>query len=200
MNTPAENSTHSEAFFEKLTIFAFGILEEPDAVLIEQHLAGCETCQKELASLLEVLTQLPAALPDVTPPPSVRAKVLDAIGVPVTGAAEQPLPGIYVIREPEQRWRKSRYAGVSYKLLHVDEATNNVTTILKLDPGATYPAHRHAGVEQCLVLQGTVRIGQILLGQGDFEFAKAGTEHAPIVSDQGCQLLIISNQRDEVFA
>jgi anti-sigma factor ChrR (cupin superfamily) len=81
----------------------------------------------------------------------------------------------------------------------VDAETKNITSLLKLGPGAAYPAHHHAGVEQCLVIEGTVRIGQILLESGDFEYANAGTEHAVVQSDSGCVLMLISNQDDEVF-
>jgi hypothetical protein len=44
-----------------------------------------------------------------------------------------------------------------------------------------------------------VRIGQIILEAGDFEYANTGTAHAVVESDNGCVLMLISNQDDEVF-
>jgi anti-sigma factor ChrR (cupin superfamily) len=113
---------------------------------------------------------------------------------------EQPLPGMFVIRESQQVWRRTAYPGVEVKILFSDPETRNITSLLKLQPGAKYPAHHHAGVEQCLMLEGSARLGQLVLERGDFGFACAGTNHTVVESDGGCLMMLISNQNDEVFA
>jgi anti-sigma factor ChrR (cupin superfamily) len=184
---------------ELLTCYAFDLLDPDEAEQVHQHLTGCADCAAEVTSLRETAADLPYSLPDLNPHPRVRERVLAGLNGRHKAALEQPLPGVFVKRLSQQKWRKTPYEGVEYKVLYVDSETKNVTSLLKLQPGAAYPAHRHAGVEQCLVLEGSVRIGQIFLEPGDFEYAQAGTDHAIVQSDSGCVLMLISNQNDEVF-
>lgn len=185
---------------ELLTLYAFDLLEPEESHQIEQHMAHCTRCAAEINSLREAAAVLPYALADVNPHPRVRQSVLAGVQASGKIPIEQPIPGVFVNRKPNQQWKKLPFPGVEVKTLYVDRETGSVTSLLKLDAGAKYPAHHHAAVEQCLVLEGSVRIGQVFLEQGDFEFANADTEHAIVQSDNGCILMIISNQQDEVFA
>lgn len=184
---------------EMLTLHPFGLLGPDEARLLEEHIDECDHCREELASFSETAADLPYSLPDLSPPPKIREIVLASISPKKKMPIEQPLPGVFVRRKGDQQWKNAPYPGVTFKTLYVDPVTKSVTSLLKLVPGALYPAHRHAAVEQCLVLEGTVRIGQIVLHAGDFEYANAGTQHSTIHSDSGCLLLIMSNQLDEVF-
>jgi predicted ChrR family anti-sigma factor len=185
---------------ELLTLYAFALLEPEESRQVEEHLADCSRCAAEINSLHEAAAVLPYALADVNPHPRVRQRVLAGVQGSGKIPIEQPIPGVFVNRKPNQQWKKLPFPGVEVKTLYVDRETGSVTSLLKLDAGAKYPAHHHAAVEQCLVLEGSVRIGQVFLEQGDFEFANADTEHAIVQSDNGCVLMIISNKEDEVFA
>ncbi|HSS91395.1 MAG TPA: anti-sigma factor [Streptosporangiaceae bacterium] len=55
--------------------YVLDALTEPDRVRFERHLAGCEACRQEAASLREAAGRL-AAVPAVPPPPHVREQVL----------------------------------------------------------------------------------------------------------------------------
>jgi quercetin dioxygenase-like cupin family protein len=189
-------------FDELLTLYALDLLSTDESDEISEHVKQCDVCSAEVSSLRETAADLPYALSDVSPAASLRKRVLDNVQGKGKGriALEQPLPGVFVLRQPDQKWKTTPFPGVEFKVLYVDPVSRNLTTILKLAPGASYPAHRHAAVEQCLVLEGNVRIGQICLEAGDFEYANAGTEHWSVQSDTGCLLMIISNQHDEIFA
>ena len=50
-------------------------------------------------------------------------------------------------------------AGVAFKLLYTDRERGTFTTLVRMDAGASIPAHRHLGVEQCLVIDGDLAIG-----------------------------------------
>lgn len=186
-------------FAELLTLYAFDLLEPEESREIGEHISNCTGCAAEVHSLRETAADVPYGLADVNPHPRVRQRVLSDVHAERKASLEQPLPGVFVIRQPNQEWKKSPFPGVDFKTLYLDRETKTVTSLLRLQAGAQYPAHHHAGVEQCLVLEGTVRIGQIFLEPGDFEFANAGTDHAIVQSDNGCVLMIISNQHDEVF-
>jgi hypothetical protein len=55
--------------------YALDALTEPDRMRFERHLAGCEACRQEAASLREAAGRL-AAVSAVPPPPRVRVQVL----------------------------------------------------------------------------------------------------------------------------
>ncbi|HYZ85646.1 MAG TPA: cupin domain-containing protein [Bryobacteraceae bacterium] len=189
MNT----ATDHEDYLATLALYAFDLLEGTEALEMRQHLdSGCSICEAELIALRETAAAIPEADP-VSPPDSVRERLLREISKPL----QEPLPGIFVVKPDRIDWRQTRFPGVSVKRLYVNEATQYMTTLLKIEPGAQYPSHIHKDVEQCLVLEGTVRIGNIRIGQGDFEYALANTTHDPITTDDGCVLLIISHQHDE---
>lgn len=58
--------------------YALDALEPDDARAYEQHLAGCERCQHELASLAAAAGSLAYAVLPSEPPPALRARILQA--------------------------------------------------------------------------------------------------------------------------
>lgn len=64
------------------------------------------------------------------------------------------------------------------------------TYLLRLDPGAVLLPHEHPQDEECIVLEGEVRIGDIVASQGDYHLAPKGVDHGAIVSDQGALLFL----------
>lgn len=64
------------------------------------------------------------------------------------------------------------------------------TYLLRLAPGGALLPHEHPEDEECIVLEGEVRIGDILASQGDYHLAPKGVDHDAIVSDQGALLFL----------
>jgi len=62
--------------------------------------------------------------------------------------------------------------------------------LLRLDPGGVLLPHEHTEDEECIVLEGEVRIGDIVASQGDYHLAPKGVDHGAIVSDQGALLFL----------
>lgn len=60
-----------------------------------------------------------------------------------------------------------------------------VSMLVRFAPGAAVPDHRHALDEDCLVLEGDMFLGDILLREGDFQLAPAGGSHFGECSDNG---------------
>lgn len=75
--------------------------------------------------------------------------------------------------------------GVRIKVLH-GHAGGSLSYLLHLAPGASLPAHRHPQDEECVVLQGTLRVGSHLqVGCGGWHLAHAGALHATLHTDTG---------------
>jgi quercetin dioxygenase-like cupin family protein len=79
--------------------------------------------------------------------------------------------------------------GVDIKVLH--EADGIMSYLLRLAPGAMVDAHRHPVDEECVVMEGVVRIGDDLVVQaGGFHLAHKNTLHAPITSELGATMFL----------
>lgn len=60
-----------------------------------------------------------------------------------------------------------------------------VSMLVRFEPGAAVPDHHHALDEDCLVLEGDMFLGDILLREGDFQLAPAGGSHFGECSEHG---------------
>jgi quercetin dioxygenase-like cupin family protein len=102
------------------------------------------------------------------------------------------------ISKSEGVWRPKGPPGVACKVLYHDLRANLTTMLLRMDPGATLPAHHHEQAEQCLVLEGEVQWQDKIYRAGDFLVAGAGTVHPSIYSDTGNTLLIVTGHTEFV--
>ncbi len=78
--------------------------------------------------------------------------------------------------------------GVSAKKLYAD--ASGYSFLLRLEPGATLPAHPHDGDEECMVVEGEACIGDLNIVVGDYHLARRGSRHADMVSPTGALLFI----------
>jgi len=77
---------------------------------------------------------------------------------------------------------------VSIKVLRRDVDTQSY--LLRLEPGAVLLPHVHDHDEECMVLEGEVRIGDLVVRQGAYHLAPRGVVHEPIVSEGGALLFL----------
>ena len=181
---------------EQAILHALGILEPKQARAFQEHLQeGCAVCESELRAFEETASQLPMALRETRPRPAVREKLLARI------KPKPDLPAfLHVVRSAEGAWEPTGVEGVSLKQLYVDPAREEITMLVRMAPGASYPAHRHAGIEHCLVLEGDLRAGDLVLRAGDYQCNAAESLHQVTSTEQGCLLLVIASQHNELLA
>jgi quercetin dioxygenase-like cupin family protein len=88
----------------------------------------------------------------------------------------------------EGRWQPF-LDGVAIKVLH--EQAGVLSYLLRLAPGATLPPHRHPQDEECLVLEGRLRVGSMVeIGPGGYHLAHGGALHATIRSETGATVFL----------
>lgn len=109
----------------------------------------------------EVMAELLANVMPVTPPPGLRARVLNSI------AQNAATPSSPVTIRDQEAWRELA-PGIRYKMLFTDPAANCKSFLLQADAGVTMPGHSHSGFEECLVLEGSFSMGNLTLYAGDF--------------------------------
>ena len=61
----------------------------------------------------------------------------------------QPTIGASTYVDPSQiEWQPSQFEGIQIKVLYVDKEKGEMTCLLKWEPGATLPMHKHPQIEQ----------------------------------------------------
>jgi quercetin dioxygenase-like cupin family protein len=184
-----------EEWREHLTLYAFAMLNGDESHAVTRHLdGGCESCAEEVRSITETVSALALAVPPVPPPASLRSRVLDRIR---SRGETSGVPGQHVVRAGHGRW-KQLAPGVTACRLYLNRERGEITSLLRLEPGATYAPHRHSSPEQCYVLEGDVFDGENRFYAGDYECSEAGTIHHVQSTEHGCVLLIISSIHDEM--
>lgn len=69
----------SEEIHDLTAAYALDALDEGDARAYEEHLRDCPRCRDELRELSEVASALAYAAPAPSPPPALRARILDEV-------------------------------------------------------------------------------------------------------------------------
>jgi quercetin dioxygenase-like cupin family protein len=96
--------------------------------------------------------------------------------------------GHLTVAVDDDRWQPFT-DGVRIKVLH--EADGVMAYLLRFAPGASIGAHRHPIDEECVVLEGSLRIGDdLVVHAGGFHLARGGTLHAAIGSDTGATIYL----------
>jgi anti-sigma factor ChrR (cupin superfamily) len=67
---------------------------------------------------------------------------------------------------------------------------------VRLAPGASYPAHTHAGVEELHLLDGELWIDGRKLLPGDYNYGAAGTGDDRVWSETGCTCVLVTSTND----
>ncbi len=92
--------------------------------------------------------------------------------------------GTRTLRAQAGRWKKVG-PGVEIKLLYADKESGARSLMMRLAPGAIYPAHDHSALEECVIVEGDMIIGDLQLHAGDYHAVEAGTRHGEVTSQNG---------------
>ena len=173
---------HIEEIEAQAALFALGALSPEDAANFRKRLsAGCPLCQVELQECQEAAAALALTVPEVPPPPRLKARLMASIAE--EGSA--PEAGVGTIVRPGDTSWESLNEGVKLRWL-----LGRKTMLVRMQPGAVLPAHDHKYAEQCLVLEGSITNGTETARAGDFTFMPSGSRHSTLQSPEGCLLLI----------
>lgn len=105
----------------------------------------------------------------------------------------------------EVPWRETSAPGVRWCLLAGEERGGGegagATVLIRMEPGAGYPPHRHLGVEEVLILAGGYRDADGEHHAGEYLRYPAGSAHAPVaIGDRACLLYATAREGIEVLS
>ncbi len=86
--------------------------------------------------------------------------------------------------------------GISYMLLARDHERERVSMLVRLAPGAVYPPHTHAGLEELHLLDGELWIDDKKVHPGDYHRADAGSTDRRVWSETGCTCVLLTSTAD----
>lgn len=192
MRSPSDQDGCSRA--DEVSLYALGTLSAAEARDLHAHLAACETCREELATLQPVVdsfTAWPTAV--LRPSASLWDQLVTRIAAETDGKALPPPPAEWI--EPD--W-EAVAPGISCKLLSSDSQRDRVSMLVRLEPGVEYPPHTHAGAEELHLLEGELWIDDRKLSPGDYYSAMAGSADSRVWSETGCTCLLITSPSDVI--
>jgi anti-sigma factor ChrR (cupin superfamily) len=95
----------------------------------------------------------------------------------------------------------TRYPGVSIHFFYEDPTTGHAAVMIRMEPGSSYPRHRHKGAEELLILQGGFRDENGVYREGEFARFEDGTTHWPKALEDGpaCVFFAIAQEGIDLF-
>jgi anti-sigma factor ChrR (cupin superfamily) len=190
----AKPEKHAAHDAELLSLYALESLPSSEVPALEAHLSVCAQCQEELKALQSVVGTFGSWPRDILrPPQSLRRRLTERL------AAETGVVGDVTAADTwhEPEWEDVA-PGIACKILSTDAERDRVTMLVRLAPGADYPPHTHAGVEELHLLDGELWIDDRKLYPGDYNHAEPGTADARVWSETGCTCVLITSSRDEL--
>ena len=172
--------------------YALNVLPAREVAAAAAHIASCPDCQRELESLRPVVYRFVAWPTDVLrPTTSLQGRL--ALRIAEETGKQPVLP-------PERQWSEPDWEqvapGIECKLLAADAERHLVSMLVRLAPGASYPTHIHAGVEELHLLDGELWIEDRKLVPGDYNYGPPGHTDVRVWSETGCTCVLVTSTRD----
>jgi anti-sigma factor ChrR (cupin superfamily) len=176
--------------------YATQALAASEVAAAEAHIASCLDCQRELEVLRPVVDCFVSWPTDVLRP---TASLQARLALRIAEETGKP-PVLPPTRQGEPTWSEPEWEqvapGIECKLLAADAERHRVSMLVRLAPGASYPAHTHAGVEELHLLDGELWIDERKLVPGDYNYGAPGASDERVWSETGCTCLLVTSTKD----
>lgn len=190
----SRSSEHEKDHLDSVHLYALQALPAGEVPVVEAQIAGCTDCRNDLEALRPIVNAFVSWPTDVLrPSTSLWDRLTDRIAVetgqPALAAPTRPV-------EPE--WEQAA-PGIRCKLLATDAGSGRVTMLVRIAPGAEYPPHTHAGLEELHMLEGELMVDDKKLSAGDYLRSEPGTTDHRVWSETGCTGVLITSARDTLL-
>jgi anti-sigma factor ChrR (cupin superfamily) len=186
---------HDEDHVDLVFMYALQALSASEAAMVGERIAACAECRQEADTLRPIVDLLPAWPTDVLrPSASLWERLAGRIAAEQGDKPFLPSPP----RSAPPEWKEVA-PGISVKLLATDTRQNRVSMLVRLAPGAEYPGHRHAGLEELHLLHGELMIDDRKLYPGDYNRAEADTVDRRVWSETGCTCVLVTSIDDAIL-
>lgn len=187
----AEPSRHDRAHEELVALYVLQAVPADEQRDVEVSINGCRECRDELEGLRSTLASFVGWPTDVLRPtrdlwPRLTQRIAAEKNADAVSTPE---------RTVSADWQEAG-VGVLYQVLAVDRERARVSLLVKLLPGAAYPPHAHAGIEELYLLDGELWIDSKKLHPGDYNRAGVGSSDQRVWSETGCTCVLLTSTED----
>ncbi len=133
----------------------------------------------------DLMESLSLGVAPVEPPPGRKTAMRERILKRAT--AEKAAPSHLTVHLNDEGWIDVMPL---IKMKTLFESDDGKGVLFRFQPGARLPAHEHDTDEECVVLDGELRIGSQVVHAGDFHLALRGIPHADLTSPSGALFYI----------
>lgn len=182
------------AWTEQVALRALGALPLQEQAAVEAHILSCSHCREEsdaLGAVTETFVSWPTDV--LRAPTPLWQRIADRIATESPSASS--LAGSAERLETE--WEPVA-PGIECQVLSIDPEAGTVSMLVRLQPGAEYPPHTHAMVEELYLLDGELWIDDRKLYPGDYNRAEPGTADKRVWTETGCTCVLITSVRDRL--
>lgn len=177
--------------------YALGKLSEEEKAEFEAMLKEGSQASVHLDYFKEIVDDLTYNTEPMEEPSRLEEKLFAKIGKESVRSDKDS--GFLYVRQSEGQWVEV-VNGVRVKQLYEDSERKYSTVLVSMDAGATFPDHVHAEDEECFIIEGDIHMGGHKFGAGDYIRADAQSVHEAISTENGCLLLVMSSQENEMLA
>lgn len=177
---------------DRASLYALGLLDRDESSAFELHASTCSSCAAEVRESGELGVELAKSLPASNPPADLRQRVLSE--------AVLPRGVLALVRGRQISWLETPFQGVFMARLYEDSVRGELTSLVRMLPGAKYPSHHHASLEHCYVIEGDLIFEDHTLNAGDYSAGSPERDHSAATTKNGCLLFIVHNRADRVHA
>ena len=200
MHQPENNTNESS-----VALSAIGALNEEESRALEGRLFSGEIDCADMRAHGETIVALCEDIAAVMPAPrrALKQSILGAVAElerqreasEQQADPEQELAHV-ILRADEGEWAEM-LPGVRVRILFENPTSGRTTYLARLEPGASYPDHRHHSEEEVLVLEGELYLSGQALHAGDYSVSIPNSMHHDTHSRTGCLCLVTSQMNDE---
>ena len=188
-------SKHSQEHLDLVFLFALQALPPREIASVEAQISSCEDCRQEIETLRPIVRSFVGWSIDVLRPAESLWNRL-AQRIANEGTARSFVPPLEAPVKPA--WEQAA-PGIHVKILARNAGHDNVSMLVRLDPGTDYPGHTHAGIEELHLLHGVLKVDDRTLYPGDFIHAEAGSVDHRVWSETGCTCFLLTSTEDALF-
>jgi quercetin dioxygenase-like cupin family protein len=191
----SKSGEHDREHLDLVFLYALKALTASEIPVVENYISSCAKCRKEIETLRPIVDSVVFWPTDVLRPSislwgRLARRISEATG-------KSPVfPPLELQTKPE--WEEVA-PGISCQVLAADTENDNVTMLVRLEPGTDYPPHRHAGREELHLLHGELWINDKKLYPGDYIRAEAGSVDHRVWSETGCTCFLVASARDVIL-
>ena len=114
----------------------------------------------------------------------------------ITRAKMKPtINGSTYVKPQQLEWQKTQFDKVWLKVLYENKDKGESTVLVKLEPGAHLPYHKHPELEQAYVLEGSMYDHDGTCSAGEYVWRKPGSLHENH-SDTGAVVLAVYRKQN----